>query len=808
MRKLKAFMGCFLVFVLIFTLTSQINVFAATTETSTKQAIIADAKKEAIAQRDSQNYSLPPVKVNYKILYLALENVILKTSSGNKRTLTMTNADRTEARRVATEFTQCIREKVPNVNFTVDYATVSQTLNCTSWSESDLPAVELSQELKKYIESHYSAGSYDLIVTTSHGDNHGGPLGETAGAYSIVNGAAHMRGLLSKNTSFTPSHSTIILMHEICHVLSFIPDSIVKGDVHGASNYGYTSNSKTEWLQFYTDYLNGKLRDSISTGKYIGAFPKMWQISPRFMYNPAKLEVNYVNTSGTKIASTAYFYGVGGDTYNTTPPSISGYNFDSSRSDSTTGTLETAKIRKITFVYNSGSSNTSTFSSGILAYRPNNLPDLDLDNISSFTISSDYKNRNNDPWFDIFFRNGSDAVNAGSIKSSNSNVAQFRNYDNNIARFNVKGAGTAELSFTSKDGRYTYKKTVVVTSTTTGSTTTGTGLQQVNGKWYYYQSNGSVLKGSWMTINGYRYFFNGSTGAAETGWMMLRGYNIYFDTSGRLAIGWQTINGAQYYFDSNGYMATGNKVISGTTYRFDSNGKYLGTGTGSSTNTNTGTTTAQTFSSGRLAYRPNGLSDLSLDSVSSFTISSDYKNKDGNPWFDIVFGTGAGNVNAGSIKSSNNNVVQFRNYDNNIARFNVKGAGTAELSFTSKDGKFTYKKTVVVTSAAATATFGAGRLIYRPNGLSDLSLDSISSFTISRNYKNAYGSPWFDIFFGFGTGEINASSIKSSNNNVIQFRNFDGGVARFNVRGVTGTTEISFTSRDGRYTYKKTVIVN
>ncbi|MBM5598049.1 hypothetical protein D8Y16_13070 [Listeria seeligeri] len=95
---------------------------------------------------------------------------------------------------------------------------------------------------------------------------------------------------------------------------------------------------------------------------------------------------------------------------------------------------------------------------------------------------------------------------------------------------------------------------------------------------------------------------------------------------------------------------------------------------------------------------------------------------------------------------------------------------------------------------------------FKPNQLPNQSLDGIEKLYIPIDYKNAYGSPWFDLAFKYGSENIDPSKIQSSNTNVAQVLNFDGGIARTKVVGA-GETELTFTTKENDFVYKKKVSI-
>ena len=98
------------------------------------------------------------------------------------------------------------------------------------------------------------------------------------------------------------------------------------------------------------------------------------------------------------------------------------------------------------------------------------------------------------------------------------------------------------------------------------------GWKQVNGAWYYYDSNGNVVTGL-QQINGKYYYFDKSTGAEKVGWVVDNGKYYYFSpTDGTMTTGWLLYNGKYYFFDRNtGVEKVGFVYDGGKCYYFDKN---------------------------------------------------------------------------------------------------------------------------------------------------------------------------------------------------------------------------------------------
>ena len=93
-----------------------------------------------------------------------------------------------------------------------------------------------------------------------------------------------------------------------------------------------------------------------------------------------------------------------------------------------------------------------------------------------------------------------------------------------------------------------------------------TGWQFLDGKWYYFDSNG-VKKTGWQKIGGVWYYLSRwDNGAMLTGWQRLDGNWYYFASSGAMLTGWQYMDNKWFYLNSGGDMATGWRYLGNKWY--------------------------------------------------------------------------------------------------------------------------------------------------------------------------------------------------------------------------------------------------
>ena len=100
-----------------------------------------------------------------------------------------------------------------------------------------------------------------------------------------------------------------------------------------------------------------------------------------------------------------------------------------------------------------------------------------------------------------------------------------------------------------------------------------TGWLLINNKWYFLDPSGAMLTG-WQFINNNWYYMN-SSGAMLTGWQLINNKWYYMNSSGAMLTGWQFINHKWYYLNSSGAMLTGTQKIDGKTYTFTESGDLV-----------------------------------------------------------------------------------------------------------------------------------------------------------------------------------------------------------------------------------------
>ena len=92
-----------------------------------------------------------------------------------------------------------------------------------------------------------------------------------------------------------------------------------------------------------------------------------------------------------------------------------------------------------------------------------------------------------------------------------------------------------------------------------------------NGKWYYANNSGALVKG-WLKDKNIWYYLDAATGVMRTGWVKVAGTWYYMNTSGAMQTGWIKDDGIWYYLSASGAMQTGWVKVAGTWYYMNASG--------------------------------------------------------------------------------------------------------------------------------------------------------------------------------------------------------------------------------------------
>ena len=106
-----------------------------------------------------------------------------------------------------------------------------------------------------------------------------------------------------------------------------------------------------------------------------------------------------------------------------------------------------------------------------------------------------------------------------------------------------------------------------------------TGLQNIDGNFYYFNDDGSLHTG-WQKFGKNTVYYKDS-GNFTKGLVNLLDDDgnegiYYFDDNGLMTTGWKTINGKKYFFNKDGKAQTSDMKDGETTYSFDKNGVMTG----------------------------------------------------------------------------------------------------------------------------------------------------------------------------------------------------------------------------------------
>ena len=99
-----------------------------------------------------------------------------------------------------------------------------------------------------------------------------------------------------------------------------------------------------------------------------------------------------------------------------------------------------------------------------------------------------------------------------------------------------------------------------------------TGLKNISGKIYFFDSKGKIKKG-WVTTGGKKYYFDKNGVAYTNRWLTKKKKKYHFDSEGVMAKGLTRIGSSLYFFNSKGQMKKGWVTTGGKKYYFDKKGK-------------------------------------------------------------------------------------------------------------------------------------------------------------------------------------------------------------------------------------------
>ena len=126
--------------------------------------------------------------------------------------------------------------------------------------------------------------------------------------------------------------------------------------------------------------------------------------------------------------------------------------------------------------------------------------------------------------------------------------------------FCISSTLTSFAAWNTSDGGNTY------TYTYEDGSIARNGFRLVNGKWYYFDTNGYMQRG-WVYKDADWYYMD-ADGSMHKGWLKDEAKNIWYyldesteDSQGRMLKNWQNINGKKYYFNQDGAMQSGRILI-------------------------------------------------------------------------------------------------------------------------------------------------------------------------------------------------------------------------------------------------------
>ncbi|TDQ03233.1 MULTISPECIES: MucBP domain-containing protein [unclassified Leifsonia] len=313
--------------------------------------IVSRAVDQAKRQGAARDYTAPLSKPTWKFLFVGVSDV---TFPGDPARHIVTADEKKYTQYVVDQFVYLLTSRA-GVRAT---ATVK-------WIDEPHTATETDRRLHEWefadrFAEWSAPAEYDSIMLMSKGGNGG----VTMPAYyndTATRGAGFeyftIRPRTGAPTDVAPTNdielSTNYALHELGHQMSYSRKGFPYPDLHNASAYGYTVDPRNEWAAFYLDYLSGNVN---ADGIPMGAFPKMWSVSPRFLHRPAMATVHFQDEGGRPIAPDVDTFGAGGDPLTVTAPVIDGYRSVAPKATKAApeATFSTGTTTDITLVYSPG----------------------------------------------------------------------------------------------------------------------------------------------------------------------------------------------------------------------------------------------------------------------------------------------------------------------------------------------------------------------------------------------------------------------------------------------------------------------
>ena len=101
--------------------------------------------------------------------------------------------------------------------------------------------------------------------------------------------------------------------------------------------------------------------------------------------------------------------------------------------------------------------------------------------------------------------------------------------------------------------------------------------QQTDGKWYYFDADGNMLRSQWLTLDGKTYYLSDDGSRLEKKWFEDQGKRYYLGTGGVLAVNkWLVQGDKRYYAGSDGAIVTASWIsVGGKRYYADLDGALI-----------------------------------------------------------------------------------------------------------------------------------------------------------------------------------------------------------------------------------------